>query len=237
MGGFDEWFNSMPVNTRWILVSVLVVTVGGNFGMVPLQHIMFVPSLVFKFQIWRCILNFAFLGKLGFGFLIHLMMLTQYNSKLEQNQFDTPADFLYCLIVCGCALMLVSTFFLSMPFMGVPMLFALVYIWARNNEDQEVSFIFGSFKFKAFYLPWAYCALALLMGQTPINQLVGIAAGHVYFYLSSIFPDVYGYRVINTPQILHKIYNTPPPVQQGQSTPRPTTWTGGYQWGRGNRLG
>jgi hypothetical protein len=51
MAGLNDAFNSMPVNTRWMMLIMLVVTVGGNFGMLPLNHMFFNPELVLKFQV------------------------------------------------------------------------------------------------------------------------------------------------------------------------------------------
>jgi hypothetical protein len=41
----------MPVNTRWMMLLMVLVTVGGNFGMVPLAYLYFDPELVMKFQV------------------------------------------------------------------------------------------------------------------------------------------------------------------------------------------
>jgi hypothetical protein len=51
MSQINDAFNAMPVNTRWLMLGMLVVTVGGNFGMVPLKHMYFEPELVLKFQV------------------------------------------------------------------------------------------------------------------------------------------------------------------------------------------
>ena len=34
--GFKDWFNGMPVNSRYLLAACMITTVGGNFGMLPL---------------------------------------------------------------------------------------------------------------------------------------------------------------------------------------------------------
>ena len=61
--------------------------------------------------------------------------------------------------------------------------------WVRRNGQ-------------AFYLPWAYVGLAVLMGQSPLEHLMGIAAGHVYIFFYQIFPVQYSKTIIWTPTFL-----------------------------------
>jgi hypothetical protein len=268
----------VPVNTRWLMLLMLVVTLTGNFGMAPMDLLYFDPEKVLKFQvsqwvsessrprncprlaasllavlprarhappwptallihgrwravrasgqIWRCVTNFFFLGPLGFGFLMHMMILCvslpvpllpaararamphrlclhrkQHCTQLEANSFSTPADFLVMLIVCGAALLVMGAF-MGMPFLGMGLVFAIVYVWAKENADQEVNFVMNLAKFKAFYLPWAYVGLAMLMGQSPVAHLMGIAAGHFYVFLDKIVPVQYNRTVLWTPTFL-----------------------------------
>ena len=90
-------------------------------------------------------------------------------------------------------------------------------------SHQEVDFIFNLARFKvqppsrllpsrcsrpnvrlgqAFYLPWAYVGLSLLMGQSPVPHLMGIAAGHLYVFLDKIVPVQYNRTVLWTPDFL-----------------------------------
>ena len=105
------------------------------------------------------------------------------------------------LIVSGAALLVMGAF-MEMPFLGMGLVFAIVYVWAKENADQEVNFVFNLAKFKAFYLPWAYVGLAMLMGQSPVAHLMGIAAGHFYVFLDKIVPVQYNRTVIWTPNFL-----------------------------------
>ena len=57
---------SVPVNTRWLMLLMLVVTLTGNFGLAPMDLLDFDPAKVLKFQVgpatgqrsacnaWRC---------------------------------------------------------------------------------------------------------------------------------------------------------------------------------------
>ena len=125
----------------------------------------------------------------------------QHCTQLETNSYNTPADFLVMLIVSGAALLVMGAF-MGMPFLGMGLVFAIVYVWAKENADEEVNFVFNLAKFKAFYLPWAYVGLAMLMGQSPVAHLMGIAAGHFYVFLDKIVPVQYNRTVLWTPNFL-----------------------------------
>jgi hypothetical protein len=138
----------------------------------------------------------------------------QHSTQLEANSYNTPADFLVMLIVSGAALLVMGAF-MGMPFLGMGLVFSIVYVWAKENADQEVNFVMNLAKFKAFYLPWAYVGLAMLMGQSPVPHLMGIAAGHFYVFLDKIVPVQYNRTVLWTPNFLCAIpsaSSTPYPV-------------------------
>ena len=42
---------AVPVNTRWMMLLMLVVTLTGNFGMAPMDLLYFDPEKVLKFQV------------------------------------------------------------------------------------------------------------------------------------------------------------------------------------------
>lgn len=129
-----------------------------------------------------------------------------------------------------------------------------------------MSGIFG-FKFKAVYLPWAYCAMRLVMGGSITEPLIGIGVGHLYYFFAEVFPVSHGRRLIVTPQFCIDLstYLTgltlpggggsaaaggaaPAAVPVGNAggggeAPNPNMRqraapaAGGYQWGRGRPLG
>ena len=55
---------------------------------------------------------------------------------------------------------------------------------------------------QAFYFPWVLLAFDLLVGAPVQALLVGIFAGHVYYFFEFVAPTVYHRRVIHTPDFL-----------------------------------
>lgn len=62
----------------------------------------------------------------------------------------------------------------------------IVYVWALNNREVVVNFMFG-FRFPALYLPAVLGLLEFLMTGDLWGPLVGILAGHTYYFLSEIY--------------------------------------------------
>jgi len=121
---------------------------------------------------------------------------------------------------------------------------SVIYVYCMINQDQIVSFWFGT-RFKARYLPWALFGMNFLLGGGGMSELVGILVGHLYYFVMMKYPAEQGVTLLRTPQILYSLI----PNQQAApytpadrytrpaaaSTPGPAAPTG-YNWGRGRRL-
>ena len=109
-----------------------------------------------------------------------------------------------------------------------------------------------------FYIPWFYAAINLLMGNSVTPILIGIAVGHIYYYVIEVLPSTNGVDLLKTPTLCIRIINyldgsqapaTRPqvPQQQGPNNQqRPLNQRanqgfpnvgGGYNWGSGRTLG
>jgi len=66
-----------------------------------------------------------------------------------------------------------------------------------------------------------------LLGQNAIVDILGIACGHLYYFLEDVFPrSSGGFRVLETPAFLKWLFD-PPPLPRVDIQERP----GGYNWG------
>ncbi|XP_042822006.1 derlin-2 isoform X2 [Panthera tigris] len=78
----------------------------------------------------------------------------------------------------------------------------LVYVWSRRNPYVRMNF-FGLLNFQAPFLPWVLMGFSLLLGNSVIVDLLGIAVGHIYFFLEDVFPNQPGgIRILKTPSVL-----------------------------------
>ena len=77
---------------------------------------------------------------------------------------------------------------------------AFLYVWCKKRPLEKVSFFFGIIvdsKIFVFiyhhiclggYLPWVIVGWNILTGASVLNDLIGIAIGHLYIVLKDILP-------------------------------------------------
>jgi len=75
----------------------------------------------------------------------------------------------------------------------------MVYLWSRRNESVSLSFL-GLVNFSAPFLPWLLLLFTVLFGASATVDLLGIAVGHVYYFLSDVYPSLTGCRLLETPR-------------------------------------
>ncbi|KAJ1552261.1 Derlin 1, partial [Cladochytrium tenue] len=212
--------------------------------------------------VWRLATSFLWLP-LNFSYLTVLYFLYNYAMQLETSLFaGRRADMVFFLAFEAATILPLAVMFRRLVLLE-SLVTALVYVWAMANRHAEVSFFFG-LRFKAMYLPWVWLIFDFLSGSSdPTGKLLGIAAGHLYYFLDRVYPEqTGGRRLLVTPAFVARAF--PEPDAQGTAAggggggagdgfgggvhvmrPRQTAEQErqeglrnrtGYAWGRGNRL-
>lgn len=178
---------------------VFFVTLASKFKMLNLYWFALMwDKTIYKLEIWRLITQFFFIGKFSFGWLIRMMWIITYGFPLEGQvyQFE-PADFAFMVIII-CSTLSAFAVLYNTYFHGTCFILSLVYVWSRNFPDQQVS-LFGLVKIQSFYLPFAFFAISLIMGDDIFDDVKGIAAGHIYYFLWDLYPRAGGQVLLRTP--------------------------------------
>lgn len=102
---------------------------------------------------------------------------------------------------------------MKMSFLGPALSFMIVYVWSKRNPTAVVSF--WGFRFQGAYLPWVMLGFSVLVGNSPVFDLMGIAVGHIYYFLQDVLPAttsgaLAGKRVLWTPSFLSSWLNVLP---------------------------
>jgi hypothetical protein len=66
--------------------------------------------------------------------------------------------------------------------------------------------LFSELNLQGFYLPWAMLALDLLFGNPLMPDILGIVAGHLYYFLTVLHPLAGGRYVFKTPYLVYPFY-------------------------------
>lgn len=69
----------------------------------------------------------------------------------------------------------------------------------------------GLFPFTAPYLPWVLFGFSYVLGNSPIVDMLGMAAGHIYYYIDDVLPEIARIRgwtvryYLRAPQYLNSV--------------------------------
>ena len=207
---FSDWYKSIPQITRYWFSGSVIVPLIARFGIISGQTMLlqFEP-FINKFQFWRPVTAAFFypiMPQTGFSYLINLYFLYSYSSRLETSTFDgKPADYLFMLIFNWLMLTLIGLA-MALPYIMDPFILSAMYVWCQLNRDVIVSFWFGT-QFKAIYLPWVLVGFNMIVKGGGMIELLGIAVGHLYFFLMFKYPQDYnGAQLLKTPEILYKYF-------------------------------
>eukprot|EP01132_Coremiostelium_polycephalum_P009020 gene9020-11047_t len=99
-----------------------------------------------------------------------------------------------------------------MMFLAPSIAFMVVYVWSKRNPNMHISFL-GLFTFSAPFLPWVILAIGYLFHQSLASDIMGIVAGHIYYYLEDVYPSIYHHRILKTPSILKYLLDNNNPIE------------------------
>lgn len=203
--GVSNWVQGLPPVTRAYGGLVLLFTIlSFTLGVIDLRLIALVwPKVVKRFEIWRLLTNFFILTKPSFKLVIYIMWIASYMIPLEKETYQfEPADYVYMLLFNGTLLNIVG-FVIGQYFNGLSLVLSCVYVWSRNFRDGNVSF-YGLITIKAFYVPFAFVAINILLGESFIPDIAGIVVGHIYYFFKDLYPITSGRRLLETPHWLKR---------------------------------
>ncbi|KAJ7430117.1 Der1-like family-domain-containing protein [Mycena galericulata] len=186
MNDFREEIRKIPPVTRFLLISLLGVSLPVFMNVVPAYKVIYHYELVFKqLQIWRLYTTF-FLGSKGIPYIFELVMVYRFTSQLEG--FDGPyylksADLAYQTFVAAICIIIaslpVNSFVLFRPF-----LLCLAYIYSALAPLGAQTSIMGLVTLPVSYTPWIMLGFELLNGgPTGVAQMVpGALVGHLWWW-------------------------------------------------------
>eukprot|EP01006_Ploeotia_vitrea_P025216 TRINITY_DN58066_c0_g1_i1.p1 TRINITY_DN58066_c0_g1~~TRINITY_DN58066_c0_g1_i1.p1 ORF type:complete len:235 (+),score=92.24 TRINITY_DN58066_c0_g1_i1:48-752(+) len=229
----ETWFKTMPVVTKTYFCLAFGSTLLCTFGVISPMHLYLDFELVWKkFEIWRLFTCFIFFGKFSLPFLFSMLILTRYSTMLENGYFlgnKGTAEMVFMMMFAGFVQWIVAYFWAGLYFLSSAMMFTIIYVWSRKDPYMAVSF--WGFAFKAWHFPFVLTVFSMLLGASPVLNIVGIAVGHLYHYLRDIVPTYYpGWDLLQCPQFMYNLF------EEQNVHGRNQRWQGGagYRLGGGN---
>lgn len=213
MAEIYQHFVDVPIVTRTYMVAALVTTAACALDLIsPFALYLNIRMIFKKLQFWRVVTNFLFFGsKFNIEFLFHMFFLVRYSRLLEEGSFQRrSSDYFYMIFLGAVFLLMIGPFF-SLPFLGSSLTFMIVYVWARRNPFAQMNF-FGVLNFTAPYMPWVLLGFSLLFHGDALVDILGIVAGHLYYFLEDIYPRMIPSRrrLLKTPAFVHRLFGDVP---------------------------
>ncbi|KAG1670280.1 hypothetical protein FOA52_003630 [Chlamydomonas sp. UWO 241] len=163
-----EGYHALPLVTRTYATLAFVTTAACSLEIFSSHKLYYNTKAIMNGEPWRLATNFLWFGNFGVDFVFHMFFLLRYSKSLEEGSFrGRSADYLWMLLL-GSVFMIVAAPFLDVMFLGPSLTFMS---------------LLGVFTFTAPYLPWVLLALSIVLGNSPYIDLLGIAAGHIYYFL------------------------------------------------------
>ncbi|ORX35854.1 Der1-like family-domain-containing protein [Kockovaella imperatae] len=190
MADFAGLYDSIPPVTRTLLICTALITAPCLLQAISPGLVALSWYRVRKFyEVWRPFTAFFFGGG-GFPLIYDVFLLYRNSSTLEKDIYNNnTAYYTWMHLVIGCMILLLNIL-LSHPFLFRPMLYAQTYLWCRSHATTKVS-IFGLITIPTSLYPPSLLVLDTVTGgpHKALNGLMGIIAGHAWWFCSTYLPD------------------------------------------------
>ena len=212
MDEFKSFYFRIPPITRYYLTCVFITATIATY-IKPLQMVIYYIfldyQLVFNYyQIWRLFTNILFVGGFSSSFLFFLIMIYLRFKEVEQNAIvlRVYAKFIMMLFYLLLFLNIINIcsykiFDIKPGFtLAQQLLLAFIYIDSKREPQKTINLYFLPIK-NALY-PYALIVFNIVSGQGIFDNIVGIIAGNIYYFLEDVLPVQKNIKILKTPKFL-----------------------------------
>ena len=212
MDEFKTFYFRIPPITRYYLTCVFITaTIATYFKQLQIiiYYIFLDYELVFKnFQIWRLFTNILFVGGFSTSFLFFLVMIYMRFKDVEQNAIvlRVYAKFIMMLFYLLSFLNIINIFsyrifgFKPGFTLAQQLLLAFIYIDSKREPQKMINLYFLPIK-NALY-PYALIVFNIVSGAGIYDNIIGIIAGNIYYFLTDVLPVQKNLNILKTPKFL-----------------------------------
>ncbi|KRH93473.1 endoplasmic reticulum membrane protein [Pseudoloma neurophilia] len=201
---FVQTWETTPVITKWISVTVILLSTLVHLNVISEFTLSFSPFLIKRMQIWRILTPFCYFGRFNMDILLHMVFFLRYSKMLEEGFLHT-SDYLFLLIYNITVILLIATFF-EFSVLSNILSAAITYIWTRKNRTTQVQ-LMGCIIFPAFYLPFVVPCFSIFAEQKlPFDEVIGLLVGQSYYYFKYVVRR-YNIEILRTPIFLKRLCN------------------------------
>ena len=212
MDEFKTFYFRIPPITRYYLTCVFITATIATY-IKPLQMLIYYIFLDYQlvlnnFQIWRLFTNILFVGGFSTSFLFFLIMIYMRFKEVEQNAIilRVYAKFIMMLFYLLLFLNIINIcsykiFDIKPGFtLAQQLLLAFIYIDSKREPQKTINLYFLPIK-NALY-PYALIVFNIVSGAGIYDNIIGIIAGNIYYFLVDVLPVQKNINILKTPKFL-----------------------------------
>jgi len=149
--------------------------------------------IIIHYNYWRIFSHLLYFGETGVKSIFYIFFFSRYSKALESFSFQGRGfEYLYLLLTGNSLLLLMKLFVREATFLGSGLTFMVVYIWGKKNAQQQINLV-NLIHIKGSSLPLILMTSSWLLRQKTLkSDIMGVIAGHLYFYLEEIYPRLNG---------------------------------------------
>lgn len=188
-----------PITRMYLILSILANIMCFAQIIKPIHLFLNFQLIIFHFNFWRLFSHAFFFGQIGIKAFFYIFFFSRYSKALEMYSFQGKKEnYLYLLIFGNSIMILFKLFIYEAQFLGPAITNMIVYLWGKKNAQQQINLV-NILHIRGSSLPFVLTLSSLAMKQKTLKlDLLGIIAGHLYYYLEEIYP-----RLIGGQKILH----------------------------------
>ena len=212
MDEFKIFYFRIPPITRYYLTCVFITaTIATYFKQLQIiiYYIFLDYQLVFNnFQILSLFTNVLFVVGFSTSFLFFLVMIYMRFKEVEQNAIvlRVYAKFIMMLFYLLSFLNIINIFsyrifgFKPGFTLAQQLLLAFIYIDSKREPQKMINLYFLPIK-NALY-PYALIVFNIVSGAGIYDNIIGIIAGNIYYFLTDVLPVQKNLNILKTPKFL-----------------------------------
>lgn len=196
-------YRAIPVVSRNLFTFSLALTFLTYMNYLSPYTLIYSWAHMKRFEIWRAVTTFFYWGPPTADVLIHQTFMLKYSIMLEES-FSDPLDFLFMLGFGMVAILSCANAFGITKLSGALSTY-IIYIWSKKNPGIMISYM-DVIGFPAYWVPCVMLAASILIEQrVPVSDISGMVAGHLYYYLKTVYRTAGARDVLAAPSWLKSL--------------------------------
>ncbi|KAH0788041.1 Derlin-1 [Histomonas meleagridis] len=206
---------NIPIFTKIYGIVVLSFGLLVSLKVVNPLYLIFLPQAIFQGQIWRIFTAPFFLGKLDMNLIMRILSSFMMVKKLEEQHFSHRLSNLIFIFILLCILTMSLSAIFGSFFVGSSVLSGLIYIYSKLYSNTMVNLMMV-IPINVQWLPFTSLLIDLLNNMSMLPDLIGLASGHIIFYLLFVLPVLIKRPLLKTPTFLSRLLDDTNFIPEGE---------------------